>query len=416
MNLTILDVVKKEVTKQLVVGIIYPILDSQWVSPMHVVPKTSGMTITKNQHNELVPMRIQNSWRVCIDYRRLNQATRKDHFSFPFIDQVLGKLAGKSHYCFLDGFSRYMQIHIAHEDQHKTTFTCPFGTFAYTHMPFGLCNALSTFQRCMTSIFSDLLQECMEVFLDDFTVYADSLDACLENLSKVLTRCIDTNLVLNFEKCHFMVTEGIMLGHLVSNIGIEVEKSKIDISPLFQTPFRCRKSAHSSDIRFIKNFSKTTLPLSKLLKKDMEFKFDQPYIEAFKDMKSRLTSAPTLQAHDWELPFELICDASNLALGAVLGQRDGVDKLWMLLLQEFNIEIKDKKGAKNSVVDHLSRIEKEVDPMSIRDKFPDEQLLHITTPTPWFADICNFVAVSQFPPEASWLCKERLQNDVKNYI
>ncbi|RDX84352.1 hypothetical protein CR513_34615, partial [Mucuna pruriens] len=143
--------------------------------------------------------RIQNSWRVCIDYRRLNQASRKDHFPFlPFIDQVLRKLAGKFHYCFLDGFLGYMKIHIAPKDQHKTSFTCPFGTFAYSRMPFGLCNALSTFQRCMINIFSNLLQDCMEVFMDDFTVYANSFDACLGNLSKVLKRCIDTNLVLNF--------------------------------------------------------------------------------------------------------------------------------------------------------------------------------------------------------------------------
>ncbi|RDX93512.1 hypothetical protein CR513_24219, partial [Mucuna pruriens] len=147
LNPTILDVVKKEVTKLLAVGIIYPISDSQWVSPVQVMPKKSGMTITKNQHDELVPTRIQNSWLVCIDYRRLNQATHKDHFPLPFIDQVLEKLSRKSHYCFLDGFLGYMQIHIAPEDQHKTTFTYPFGTFAYTRMPFGLCNAPSTLQR-----------------------------------------------------------------------------------------------------------------------------------------------------------------------------------------------------------------------------------------------------------------------------
>ncbi|RDX94695.1 Retrovirus-related Pol polyprotein, partial [Mucuna pruriens] len=93
-----------------------------------------------------------------------------------------------------------------------------------------------TFQRCMTSIFLDLLQNCMEVFMDDFTIYADSFEACLSNLSKVLKRCIDTNLVLNFEKCHFMVTEGIVLGHLVSNRGIEVDKSKIDIITSLPNP------------------------------------------------------------------------------------------------------------------------------------------------------------------------------------
>ncbi|RDX82611.1 hypothetical protein CR513_36583, partial [Mucuna pruriens] len=151
LNLTILDVVKKEVMKLLAIGIIYPILDNQWVSLVQVVSKKSGMIVMKNQHDEL------NSWRVYIDYHKLNQATCKDHFPFPFIGQVLEKLVVKSHYCFLDGFSGYMQIHIAPEDQHKTTFTCPFGTFVYTCMPFGLCNAPSTFQQCMTNIFSDLL-------------------------------------------------------------------------------------------------------------------------------------------------------------------------------------------------------------------------------------------------------------------
>ncbi|RDX81199.1 Retrovirus-related Pol polyprotein from transposon 17.6, partial [Mucuna pruriens] len=219
------------------------------------------------------------------------EATRKDHFPLPFIDQMLEKLVGKSHYCFLDGFSGYMQIHIAPEDQHKTTFTCPFGTFAYTRMPFGLCNVLSTFQRCMTSIFSNLLQDCIEVFMDDFTVYADSFDACLENLSKVLTRCIDTNLVLNIEKCRFMVTEGIVLGHLVSNRGIEVDKSKIDIItslPNLASMQEVRSFLGHARFyrRFIKNFSKIALPLSKLLQKDVEFNFDQPCIEAFQEQKS----------------------------------------------------------------------------------------------------------------------------------
>ncbi|RDX86104.1 hypothetical protein CR513_32600, partial [Mucuna pruriens] len=138
LNPTILDVVKKEVIKLLAVGIIYPILDGNWVSPVQVVPKKFGMTVMKNRNDELVPMLVQNSW-------KLNQATSKDHFPLPFLDQVLEKLVGKSHYCFLNGYSRYMQIHIALEDQYKTTFTCPFDTFAYTRMSFGLCNAPSTF-------------------------------------------------------------------------------------------------------------------------------------------------------------------------------------------------------------------------------------------------------------------------------
>ena len=127
--------VKNEVMKLLAIGIIYPISDNTWVSPVQVVPKKSGITVLKNQDNELIPTKVANSWRVCIDYRRLNQAPRKDHFPLPFIDQVLERLVGKSHYCFLDAFSGYMQIHIASEDHHKTIFTCPFGTFAYTRMP-----------------------------------------------------------------------------------------------------------------------------------------------------------------------------------------------------------------------------------------------------------------------------------------
>ncbi|RDY14044.1 Retrovirus-related Pol polyprotein, partial [Mucuna pruriens] len=282
-----------------------------------------------------------------------------------------------------------------------------------------------------------------------------------------------------------MVIEGIMLGHLLSNRGIEVDKSKIDIITSLRNPASVREVrsflGHASFYRrFIKNFSKIALPLSKLLQKDVEFKFDQPCIEAFQELKSRLTSAPILQAPNWELPFELMCDASNLALGVVLGQRAGVGKpvhvityasrtmdpaqpnytttekellaivfaldkfrsylfgskiiaffnhvalrfllkkpdaklrliRWMLLLQDFDIEIRDKKGAKNFVANHLSRIGRESEPMPMRDEFPDERLKtllsHITTPTPWFADICNFVASSQFPPEASRLYKEKL--------
>ena len=136
---------------------------------------------------------------MCIDYRRLNQVTKKDHFPLPFIDQMLECLAGKSHYYFLNGFSGYMKITIAPEDQENTTFTCPFGTFAYRRMSFGLCNVPGTFQWCMLSIFSDFLESCIEVFMDDFTVYGSSFDACLNSLDRVLNRCIETNLVLNFE-------------------------------------------------------------------------------------------------------------------------------------------------------------------------------------------------------------------------
>ena len=137
-----------------------------------------------------------------MDYRKLNKATKKDHFPLPFLDQILDRIAGYMFYCFLDGYSGYNQISIAPEDQAKTTFTCPFGTFAFRRMPFGLCNAPTTFQRCMLSIFSDMVEEIMEIFMDDFSMFGRSFDSCLENLKRVLERCIEIDLVLNWEKCH----------------------------------------------------------------------------------------------------------------------------------------------------------------------------------------------------------------------
>nr|GEU86315.1 reverse transcriptase domain-containing protein [Tanacetum cinerariifolium] len=141
------------------------------VSPIHCVPKNGGMTVVTNDENELVPKRLVTGWRVCIDYRKLNEATRKDHFPLPFMDQILERLTGNEYYCFLDGFSGYFQISIDPKKQEKTTFTCPYRMFAYKRMPFGLCNAPGTFQRCMMAIFHDMIEQNMEVFMDDFSVF-----------------------------------------------------------------------------------------------------------------------------------------------------------------------------------------------------------------------------------------------------
>ncbi|CAN6540396.1 unnamed protein product [Malus baccata var. baccata] len=389
-----LEVVKKEVIKLLDCGIIYPISDSRWVSPVQVVPKKSGVTVVKNEEQELVPTRVVTGWRVCIDYRKLNAMTRNYHFPLPFLDQMLERLAGYQFYCFLDGYSGYNQIVIAPEDQEKTTFTCPFGTFAYRRMPFGLCNAPATFQRCMVSIFSDYVEKIIEIFMDDFSVFGNSFDHCLSNLTLILKRCVETNLVLNWEKCHFMVKQGIVLGHIISEEGIEVDKSKVDLVRHLPSP---------TSVREVRSF---------------------------------------LGHADWSLPFELMCDASDYTIGAILGQRKNkqphvihyasrtlndaqlnystpekellavvfaLDKFrsyllgtkviiftdhaalkylltkkkakprlirWMLLLQEFDIEIRDKKGVENVVADHLSRmVHEEASPIS--ETFPDEQLMSI---------------------------------------
>nr|GEU34311.1 reverse transcriptase domain-containing protein [Tanacetum cinerariifolium] len=144
-------------------------------------------------------------------------------------NQLSNDKEGNKYFCFLDGFSGYFQIPIDLMDQEKTTFTCPFGTYAYRRMPFGLCNALATSQRCMLAIFHDMIEESVEVFMDDFSVFGDSFDKCLNNLDKMLQHCKDAHLVLNWEKCHFMVKEEIMLGHKVSGAGLEVDKAKINV-------------------------------------------------------------------------------------------------------------------------------------------------------------------------------------------
>ena len=186
LNLVMKEVVIKEVLKWLNAGFIYAISGSPWVSPVHVVPKKGGFIVIRNENNELIPIRPMTGWRVCIDYRKLNTATRNDHYPLPFIDQMLDRLAGHPHYYFLDGYSGYNQISVVLEDQKKTTFTCPYGTFAFRRMPFGLCNAPAAFQRCMMSIFSDLVEEAMEIFMDDFSIYESSFEKCLENLEIVL--------------------------------------------------------------------------------------------------------------------------------------------------------------------------------------------------------------------------------------
>ena len=270
LNSNMQEVVKKEIIKLLDAGIIYPISDSEWVSPVQVVPKKGGTTIIKNDRDELISTRTVTEWRMYIDYCRLNHATRKDHFPLPFIDQMLERLARHSFFCYLDGYSGFFQIPIHPDDQEKTTFTCPYGTFAYRRMPFGLCNAPATFQRCMTAIFSDFIENIMEVFMDDFSVYGGTFDLCLENLTKVLRRCEEVNLVLNWEKCHFMVQEGVVLGHVISARGIEVDKAKIEVIERLPPPTSVKGVrsflGHAGFYRrFIKDFSKIAKPLTCLL-------------------------------------------------------------------------------------------------------------------------------------------------------
>ncbi|GJU54806.1 reverse transcriptase domain-containing protein [Tanacetum coccineum] len=330
--------------KLLDIGIIYPITDSPWVSPIHCVPKKGGITVVANENDELVPTRTVTGWRIPIDPNK-----RKQH------------------------------SHILSEHT---------------------------------------LIESIEVFMDDFSIFGNSFDTCLNNLDKMLQCCKDAHLVLNWEKCHFMVKEGIVLGHKVSSARLAVDKAKIDVISKLSLPTNI-KSVRSFlgqaafYRRFIKDFSNIARPLTKLLEKDTPFEFDDECQKAFESLKEKLTCAPVIVSPNWNLPFELMCDASDFAVGAVLGQKDGknfhpiyfasktlnpaqqkytvtekelmavvfaFDKFrsylilsktivhtdhsalrhlfkkqdakprlirWILLLQEFDIEIKDRKGTEN---------------------------------------------------------------------
>nr|GEX17370.1 DNA-directed DNA polymerase [Tanacetum cinerariifolium] len=249
-NPKIHEVIKKEVIKLHDAGMIYPISDTPWVSPIHCVPKKGGITVVENENNELIPTLLVTKWRVCIDYRKLNDATRKDQFPLPFMDQILERLAGNEFYCFLDGFFGHFQIPINPPDQENTTFTCPYGTFSYRRMPFGLCNAPGTFQRCMMAIFHDMIEKTMEVFMDDFLVFGDSFSSCLSHL----------------DTCY-------------------------------------------------KDFSKIARPMTYLLEKETPFMFSKDCIDAFETLKKKLTNVLILVVPDWNLPFKLMCDASDFAIG-----------------------------------------------------------------------------------------------------
>nr|GEW34472.1 reverse transcriptase domain-containing protein [Tanacetum cinerariifolium] len=194
------------------------------------------------------------------------------------------------------------------------------------HNAFWLCNALGTFKRCMMAIFHDIIKKTMEVFMDDFSVFGDSFSSCLSYLDTMLQWSEDTNLVLNWEKFHFMVKEGIVLGYKISKNRLEVDRAKVDVIAKLPHPTTVKGVrsflGHAGFyLRFIQDFSKIARPVTHLLEKETPFVFSKDCIDAFETLKKKLTEALILVIPDWNLPFELMCDVSDFAIGAVLGQR-----------------------------------------------------------------------------------------------
>ena len=323
--------------------------------------------------------------------------------------------------------------------------------------------------------------------MDDFSVFGPSYSECLNHLRLVLGRCKKKHLVLNCDKCKFMVKEGIVLGHVISKKGIEVDKAKVDLIASLPPPKTVKEIrsflGHAGFYRrFISDFSKVARPLMNLLAKEAKFEFTSKCLESFEFLKKALISAPIIHPPIWTEPFELMCDASDHAVGAVLDQR--INKLprviyytsktlndallnytttekeflavvfalekfrsylvgshvivytdhsairhllakkdakarlirWILLLQEFDLKIKDKKGTENAVADHLSRII--VEPSNeppVNEYFPDEQLMSVST-EPWYADIMNYLAIDKVPSHWTSQDKHKFFSQVKYFI
>nr|GEW14308.1 reverse transcriptase domain-containing protein [Tanacetum cinerariifolium] len=312
---------------------------------------------------------------------------------------------------------------------------------------------------CMISIFHDMIEKTMEVFMDDFLVFGDSFSSCLSNLNKMLKRCEDTNLVLNWEKCHFMCKEGIVLGHKISKSKIEVDRVKVDVIAKLPHPTTVKGVrsflGHAGFYRrFIQDFSKIGRPMTYLLEKETPFLFSKDCINAFEILKKKLTEAPILVVPDWNLPFELICDASDFAIGVVMGQRKTkhfkpihyasktmteaqihytTTKKEMLAVMPSRgcsggfsscknlITIRDKNGSDNLTADHLSRLENLhkdlLENKDINENFPLETLGSLSSgSTSWFADIANFHARNFIKKGLTSQQKMKFFKDVKHYF
>ncbi|RVW12898.1 Transposon Tf2-11 polyprotein [Vitis vinifera] len=330
------EVVRAEVLKLLQAGIIYPISDSPWVSPTQVVPKKSGITVVQ-------------------------------------------KKRGRNYYTPHFRLEGYFQIEIDVEDQEKTTFTCPFGTYAYRRMPFGLCNAPATFQRCMLSIFSDMVERIMEVFMDDITVYG-----------------------------------GIVLGHIISEKGIEVDKAKVELIVKLPSP---------TTVKGVRQFLGHAGFYRRFIKGAVlgQREDGKPYViyYASKTLNEAQRNYTTTEKELLAVVFALdkfraylvgsfiIVFTDHSALKYLLTKQDAKARLirWILLLQEFDLQIKDKKGVENVVADHLSRlvIAHNSYSLPINDDFPEESLMFLVK-TPWYAHIANYLVTGEIPNQIIRKC------------
>nr|GEY85516.1 hypothetical protein [Tanacetum cinerariifolium] len=295
---------------------------------------------------------------------------------------MLELLAGHGYYCFLDGFSGYFRIPIASEDQEKTKFTCPYRTFTYKRMPFRLCNAPATFHRCMTTIFHKLIEDSMEVFMDDFSVFGNSFHHCLKNI----------------EKMHFSTL--LWLEHHLTLFTVKWVKDRP---------------------RFIKDFSHVARPMTQLIVKDALFNFSKECIQAFEKLKGKLTVVLGQRIDKHFKPIHYAIQTMNEAQENYTTTKKELLAMDHVTLK-FNIKIHDKKGAENVAVDHLSWLENpdlgKLTKAEIRDLFPEERLMTISDKNnePWYADYTNHVASQVLPFRSTRQEKQKFFSNLRHYL
>lgn len=311
------QIIQQQLDDMLSKGIIQP-SHSPWSAPVVLVPKKTDSGETK--------------WRFCTDFRALNEITRKDVYPLPNIQETLENLGGSKLFTTLDLASGYHQIPVSEEDRAKTGFTTFRGHFEYLRMPFGLCNAPSTFQRLMDQLLIEIKDTECFVYLDDIIIFAENLEQHLERLQRVFTRLRQANLKVQLKKCTFLSPEVNYLGHIVGQEGVRADPAKLVAVREFPVPRNPREVKGFLGLagyyrRFVGHFADIAKPLTQLTRKGVDFDWGEAQQRAFNDLKEALCSDSVLVYPQFDKPFTLATDASQLALGAVLSQdQDGLER------------------------------------------------------------------------------------------
>ena len=308
------DEIDKQVQDMLERGIITP-SSSPWSSPVVLVNKKDG------------------SKRFCVDYRLLNKNTVKDSYPLPRIDESIDALDGAKYFCTLDLASGYWQVPLDEDAKPKSAFVVPGGLYQFEVMPFGLCNAPSTFERLMETVLTGLHWKILLIYLDDIIIFGASVEEVVDRLKIVLERLRSANLKLKPKKCHLFQKEVLYLGHVVSEAGVSTDPAKIDTiktwpKPTNVTDVRSFLGLASYYRRYIKGFAHTARPLHALTQKGKEFIWSEECENAFEVLKGKLMASPILAYPRVGISFVMDTDASQYAIGAVLSQeQDGQERV-----------------------------------------------------------------------------------------